>query len=174
MTTFQLAAAFAALGIAGCSAGSATAPPPLFTGTAAPSPTATPTAGPTATPVATATPTPAPTPTPPPTPTPSPTPTPTPPPVGASPSSLAFTAIGAANSQSLTVSQAGYTGAFAESDTCVGIAQVALTSGNAQYTVTPVGLGTCQITITGTAGQSAMVPLSVTTSSLSVSGRRIR
>jgi hypothetical protein len=80
------------------------------------------------------------------------------------PNSLSFTATGSSHAKSVAVSQSRYTGTFAQSDTCAGIALLAPTSntgGKAAYTVTPVGAGTCAATFTGGDKQHATLPISV-------------
>jgi hypothetical protein len=78
------------------------------------------------------------------------------------PSSLTFVSAGSGAAQNVAISQSGYTGTFAESNTCTGIATVAQESnagGNASYTVTPVANGDCVATFTG--GNKESAPLSV-------------
>jgi hypothetical protein len=107
------------------------------------------------------------------TPLPTPSPTSTPFPVLAS-SALTFTGIGV--SQSLGVTETGYTNAFSESDTCSGIATVSTTSANgpsATYSVTSVATGACAITISDNANHAVTAQVDVTTSNLNLqSGAR--
>ncbi|HTX58938.1 MAG TPA: hypothetical protein VMH02_04610 [Verrucomicrobiae bacterium] len=80
------------------------------------------------------------------------------------PSSLSFSATGSANSKTVAVTQAKYTGSFTESDDCAKIATLAATangSGSASYTVTPVAAGSCNATFTGGDRESASLPISV-------------
>jgi hypothetical protein len=176
-------AAFAAVGVTGCSGGAAS-PPQLFnaspTPTASPTPgqTTTPTGVPTATPPVTATATPTPTPTASPTPTPTATatatPTPTPASVVPAPGSLAFTSTGAAYAQSLVIAESGYSGTFSETDTCSSVASVGpLSAVGASYnaTVTPTAAGSCTITVSDASAHSVKIPVAVTTSGLVVQGR---
>ncbi|MDB5091936.1 MAG: hypothetical protein JWO85_37 [Candidatus Eremiobacteraeota bacterium] len=146
-------------------------PPPTTTPSAVPSATpagATPTPSPPATPVVTATPTA--------TPSATPTATPTATPSGAAvvpaPSALAFTGLGAALAQGLSVAQAGFVGSFSQTNTCAGVASVSAQPPSPTFTITPIATGTCSITITGGSNQSVDVPVTVTTSGLVVSGRR--
>lgn len=110
-----------------------------------------------------------------PTPTPSPTPTPIPAPaVVPTPLGLSFVATGSAAAQNLGVSQTGFAGNFNEIDTCSGIvtASAVSTAGpSANYTITPLAVGSCSITITGGSGSSMMIPVTVTTSGLTVQSR---
>jgi hypothetical protein len=78
------------------------------------------------------------------------------------PNSLKFTVLGPSGSQSVTVSQTHYDGAFTEKDTCTGIATVSAKTGGAPgaYSVTAIAQGTCSATFTGGGGKSA--PLSIT------------
>lgn len=82
------------------------------------------------------------------------------------PASLAFTATGASNAQTVNVSQTNYSGSFtAATTTCSGIATIASTSASA-FSVTPVAAGTCTFTISGGGGQSATLTVGVTTTSV--------
>src|ERR1700730_9315760 len=177
------AAAALVLTIAATGCGNSPAVPfvgPPATSNPSPTPTATPAgATPTPTPTPTpagATPTPTATPvgaTPTPTPTPTATPTPGPAPVVVpAPTSLAFTGLGAPSAGSVSVTEAGYAGAFSETDSCAGIATVATASPT--FTVTPVAVGTCSIKISDTAQHSVAVPVTVTTSGLVVQKRGVR
>jgi hypothetical protein len=79
-------------------------------------------------------------------------------------SKLTFSAIGKSQAQTFEISQANYYGAFAESDNCAKVATiVAVTnaSGEATYTVTPIGYGSCTATFTGAGGDSVSVPIRV-------------
>jgi hypothetical protein len=81
------------------------------------------------------------------------------------PGSVSFTATGTSNARAVTVTQAGFDGAFRESDDCSGIATVEAVDdagGNARYTVTPVGGGSCAVRFAGGGRQSASLPVSVT------------
>jgi hypothetical protein len=150
-----------------------TAPPVGATPTPTPTATplgATPTPTPTATPVG-ATPTPTPTATPLGA-TPTPTPSPTPAPVVPVPTAIAFTGLGAANAQSVSVTESGYSGTFSEADSCAGIATIATAS--PKFTVTPIAVGTCSITISDTAQHSVAVAVTVTTSGLVVQKKGVR
>jgi len=119
-------------------------------------------------PVASATPTPAPTPTPTSTPTPTPTATPIPSVVVTSPTVLAFEAISA--TATVTVSEPLYSGTFAESDTCapngVSIVTVTPSTPSNQFSVTADAAGICTLTFADAHGNTAHVPVSVTLTSL--------
>jgi hypothetical protein len=80
------------------------------------------------------------------------------------PSSLAFAATGSSAAQNVGVAQSGYSGAFAESDDCAGIATLKASSnvgGDAAYVVTPVAKGDCSAKFTGGNGESAALTISV-------------
>jgi hypothetical protein len=70
------------------------------------------------------------------------------------------------------VTEAGYAGAFSETDSCAGIATVATASPT--FTVTPVAAGTCSIKISDTAQHFVAVPVTVTTSGLVVQKKGVR
>jgi hypothetical protein len=154
-------------------AGIATGPTPVPTAT----PVATPTPVVTPTPVATATPTPVATATPTPVVTATPTPivsaTPTPVAGGVviAPSSLSLLGTGAANAQSVTVSQSNYGGAFTFStaaagsaNSCSGIASEA--GSGPVYTITPDGNGHCTFVVAGGGGQTSTLTIDVTVSTV--------
>ena len=83
-----------------------------------------------------------------------------------SPSSLAFTATGASNAQTVAVTQGNYSGAFtASGTTCTGIATISAATA-ASFSVTPVAAGSCTFTITGSGGQSAALTIGVTTTTV--------
>ncbi|MHB8198963.1 MAG: hypothetical protein ACYDGW_11995 [Vulcanimicrobiaceae bacterium] len=88
---------------------------------------------------------------------------PPPQPVRLSTSTMNFTALGASAAQPVTVWQSALTTAYAESDTCKGVATIAQTSrvalGTATYSVTPIGAGGCTATFTGTANESAVLTI---------------
>ena len=107
-----------------------------------------------------------------PSPSPTPSPVPTPGPVVLTPSSLAFTAVGAANVQSTTASETNYSGAFAastaaagQSNSCSGIATISPASGT-NFSVTPVAAGHCTFALTGGGTQSATLTIDVTTTNV--------
>jgi hypothetical protein len=79
-----------------------------------------------------------------------------------SPTSLSFTATGAANAQTVNVSQPGYTAA---TTTCNGIVTVA-SAGNTAFTFTPVAAGTCTYQISGGNGITATLSIVVTTTAV--------
>jgi len=77
--------------------------------------------------------------------------------------SLAFTAAGAANAQSVSATQANYTGTFtASTTTCGGIATISPATGTT-FSVTPVAAGSCTFAIAGGGGQSMTLTIGVTT-----------
>lgn len=84
--------------------------------------------------------------------------------VVASPSSLAFTAVGAAYAQTVTVSQFGNAGSFSPSNVNSLVAVVSMNGGT--VTVTPVGSGATTLRITGTGGQYVDIPIGVTVSNI--------
>lgn len=73
-----------------------------------------------------------------------------------------------------TVAEAGYAGAFTETDTCRpatgAIASVAAVAGAspAAYAVTPLGAGTCSIAIADASGRTTSVTVVVSTASIGV------
>jgi hypothetical protein len=78
------------------------------------------------------------------------------------PSSLSFTATGAAASQQFTISESGYQGAFTiDASKCNGIATIANVLGNT-YTVAPVGAGTCNAIVGDTNSGRAALAIQVT------------
>ena len=82
---------------------------------------------------------------------------------------------GAANAQTFTVSETGYTGSFGEADTCSGIATVTTSNAHgpsATYTVTGILGGTCDATFSDTFSQTATEHIVVTTSPITISGKR--
>lgn len=94
-----------------------------------------------------------------------PTPSTAPGVVTLSPASLSFLTAGASAAQSVSPSQANYSGPFAAlTTTCAGIATISPASGSA-FTVTPVAAGTCSFTVTGS-GASATLGVTVTTTSV--------
>lgn len=106
-----------------------------------------------------------------PTASPSPTPVPT---LAASTGSLALLN---QTLQTVTASEAGYTGAITESGNCGGIATISPTSGNGPsftMTATPVSLGSCSITLTDANQESVSVPITVTTFGLTLQSRTSR
>lgn len=92
--------------------------------------------------------------------------TPAPETVTLAPSTLAFTATGSSNAQTVSASQTNYTGGFtAATTTCNGIATIASASATS-FTVTPVAAGSCTFTITGGSGESGTLTIGVTTTSV--------
>ena len=85
-------------------------------------------------------------------------------PVEVKPSSLTFVSAGSDAAQNATVTQTGFSGTFAEGDTCSGIATVTEESnagGNASYKVTAVANGTCEATFTGGNKETGPLPIAV-------------
>ncbi|HUZ50813.1 MAG TPA: hypothetical protein VMW12_13880 [Candidatus Dormibacteraeota bacterium] len=80
--------------------------------------------------------------------------------VTVSPSALSFLGTSPSAAQLVTVSEAGYTGAFALNSTCSSVATIT-PSGN-QYIVQPVGAGTCSATFSDANGHNAILPIVVT------------
>jgi hypothetical protein len=84
--------------------------------------------------------------------------------VTVNPSTMTFVSAGSGAAQTAAVSQTGFGGAFAESNTCSGIATIVEetnTGGNASYTVTPIANGTCDATFTGGNKETAPLPIAV-------------
>jgi hypothetical protein len=80
---------------------------------------------------------------------------------------------GAANAQTITVHETGYSGTFGEVDTCSGKATVTTSNNNgpqATYTVTGVSAGTCDATFSDLFSQTAAVHIVVTTSGFTIQG----
>jgi hypothetical protein len=73
-----------------------------------------------------------------------------------------FLATGAANSQTVSISEAGYDGVFSVSTTtCSPIVTVDRTTGRA-FSLTPVSVGACTYTFTDPVGHAATLPVTVT------------
>ncbi|HTV74774.1 MAG TPA: hypothetical protein VME66_13845 [Candidatus Acidoferrales bacterium] len=110
-------------------------------------------------------------------PTASPTATPTPVPtapgvLNVAPTALPIYGTGAANANTLTVSESGYAGTFSENDTCSSVATIATSNASgptATYTVTGVGAGTCNVTFEDSFAQQASASITVTTTGFTVS-----
>jgi hypothetical protein len=86
-------------------------------------------------------------------------------PVKVQPAKLQFSATGAGNSQSVGVTQSGYSGSFTQSNSCAGIATIATRSnaaGKAEFLVTAVGEGSCAASFAGGNAQSGTLPIAVT------------
>ncbi len=105
-------------------------------------------------------------------PLPSPSPVPTPGTVMVTPSSLTFVATGPAYAQTVTATQANFSGLFSattaaagNATSCSGIVTVAATSATS-FAVTPVAAGSCVETIAGGGGEPASLPISVATTSV--------
>jgi hypothetical protein len=81
------------------------------------------------------------------------------------PATVSFTAAGQA--QSVGVSESGYSGTFAESDTCSGMATIASASGG--FAVTAAAAGTCYATISDTSGNTTKLGVTVTTTGFTIS-----
>jgi hypothetical protein len=102
---------------------------------------------------------------PPPTLAPSPTPGPTPGAILAAPGSFSFLAANV--TQSLTISQQGYAGAFTAVTGNTGVA-TAVATGSATFNVTSVSAGTTALTISNALGQSITIPITVTTTTIPI------
>jgi hypothetical protein len=81
---------------------------------------------------------------------------------------LAFIATGAGNAQTVSASQAGFSGSFTaataasgQAGSCSGVATIAA-AGTNSFTVTPSGSGACTFTITGAGGMTASLGITVT------------
>jgi hypothetical protein len=90
---------------------------------------------------------------------PAPTPTPSLSPIVATPSSLTFAALGAAAAQTVTLSEAGYEGAFSLRTACTIVTPAVLTE--TSYSITPLANGACTLTFFDANGQSINVPVTV-------------
>jgi hypothetical protein len=120
------------------------------------------------TPAPSAAPTLAPTPVPTPAPTATPTPAPTPGIVTANPTSLTFTAAGAAAAQSFSVSESNYAGTFSAAASGGDPTTVSISISGNSVTVTPNHAGTTTIVVTGGNGNTVSVPVGITTTSITV------
>jgi arabinan endo-1,5-alpha-L-arabinosidase len=73
-----------------------------------------------------------------------------------------------------TVTETGYAGPFAETDSCSPLAgtiatvHANATSATASYTVTPIARGTCTITVTDASGGGVTIPVTVSTLAVTV------
>ena len=86
------------------------------------------------------------------------------------PSSLKFTAIGAAAAKTFTASESGYTGGFTINATaCSGIATISAPQGDT-YTVTPIGNGTCYAIVGDTNSGRAALGIQVSAATAFVPG----
>ena len=107
-----------------------------------------------------------------PTPTPTATPTPGPGALVLSPSSLTFLGVGAAQAQTVQISQAGSTSAFSvdfADSTCEGspvYAGISLNQTTATAVITPNLAGSCVFVFAGAGNQKATLNVSITTSSV--------
>jgi large repetitive protein len=79
------------------------------------------------------------------------------------PTSLSFSLTGSAHSQTITVSETGYTGTIAQKSNCSGIATAtpATVSVGGKLTVTAIKTGTCTITVTDSNGTTATAMVGV-------------
>jgi hypothetical protein len=126
------------------------------------------TPAPTATPTVAPTPVPTPVPTPTLKPTPTPTPVPTPGIVIANPTSLTFTAAGAAAAQSFSVSESNYAGTFSAVASGGDPTAVSISVSGNSVTVTPNHAGTTNIIVAGGNGNTVSVPVGITTTSITI------
>jgi hypothetical protein len=84
--------------------------------------------------------------------------------VALAPRALQFASTGPGSVENVTVSQAGFAGAFTLNDTCAKIATFFARSnshGVAVYAVTPFGAGSCSATFTGTDAKYSTLPVTV-------------
>jgi hypothetical protein len=87
-----------------------------------------------------------------------------------SPPTLTFTTVTAAT-QNVAVTEANYTGTFAETDTCASIATASTTAAagpQSTFAVVPAAGGSCEITFKDSSNKTATVSVIVTTSALNV------
>jgi hypothetical protein len=86
---------------------------------------------------------------------------------------------GASTSQSMAISEAGYSGSFTQTNSCGGTAPIATFSATSapgptwNLAITGVAAGTCIASVRDASGQSGTLTVTVTTSGIGVmSGRR--
>lgn len=87
------------------------------------------------------------------------------------PASVPLAAAGAASASTVTVSEPGYAGPFAESDSCSGIATVASSNAlgpTATFTVTAQAAGSCNAAFSDTLGQQVRITVAVATGTLGI------
>ena len=80
-------------------------------------------------------------------------------PILATPSSLAFTALGPAYTETVTLSEPNYSGGFSLETACTIVSPVVVTV--TSYAITPLANGTCTLTFFDANGQSINVPVTV-------------
>jgi hypothetical protein len=108
----------------------------------------------------------------------SPSPSPAPSVLAASPMQVNLIGVGAANAQTISVTETGYSGTFGEIDDCTsaGYATVTTTgtpSGpSATFTVTGEAAGECSITFSDSSSQTTSVFVSVTTTGYVIESHR--
>jgi hypothetical protein len=85
----------------------------------------------------------------------------------ATPAVASLTALG--QTQSINVSESGYSGAFTQTNTCGAVANV--TSASNALTVTANAPGTCYATVADSLGHSTVIGVAVTTTSFTVQSR---
>lgn len=103
-------------------------------------------------------------------------PSPAPSATGSSPQlSTTNVVLQSAAAQQVAVTEPGYTGNYAESDTCnppagqiAVIAAVSNANGSANYSVTPINAGSCTVTISDSAGRSSSVSVSIAAAAITV------
>jgi large repetitive protein len=86
-------------------------------------------------------------------------------PITFSPTSLAFTALGASKEKSVVATETGYTGKFTITSTCTKIATFTPASASgpkATIKVTPTGAGSCDLSVKDTKAHTATLPVKVT------------
>ena len=106
----------------------------------------------------------------PPTPTPTATPTATPSAIQLSPTSLSFLDTSSTDTQTVSVSEAGYAGAFTVPTSCTNngttIATIAAGTAADTYTVTPTAAGNCTAIVSDALGNSTALAITVTTTTI--------
>jgi hypothetical protein len=103
-------------------------------------------------------------------PAPTASPTPTPPPPGVlsvNPASIQIYGTGTSNAAAIFVQETGYSGSFAQTNTCSSIATIApasATGPTATFTAVGVNAGTCSTTFSDASSQHTTISITVTTS----------
>jgi Concanavalin A-like lectin/glucanases superfamily len=93
-------------------------------------------------------------------------------PVVSSVASLTFLNVGSPNTQTVSVTQAGYTGLFTAAVSGVNASAVTVSLSGQVISVTPQQPGAATLVITGGSGQTITIPVSVTVSPLTIQGVR--
>jgi hypothetical protein len=89
-----------------------------------------------------------------------------------SPTALAFDGTGASLSQTVTVTEANYSGTFTAASENTSVASVSPATSGATFTLTPIGGGTTSVAIEDSYGQTVSVSVGVTASIIQPQGHR--